>query len=277
MRAIDTAVHRASAGKGKRRYSQPGGLKEISGVGLHSPAETIAVEALQRTLLICARSFINGKDLIMKRACVFFSLISVVLLSEAPAQQLTTRVGFGVSLNPVALVNLSSASALFLPVGLTDIYIPIQIGNNFRLEPDAGYLSMSTETKYPQTTYSPAYSSNSSNSMTRIGLGAFYVMPVDTSFRSYVGPRFGLLFTSSESSSTYPGSTNTSSDETDFYLGLAAGGEYMLSTHFSVGCEVQFNYVNLGEPSVSPAQPTSSTQSGHMVTNNALMFLRWYF
>lgn len=213
----------------------------------------------------------------MYKALLVFVLGFAFSLSSAFAQALNPKIGIGISLNPIALFSSGSTSMTFLPVGLTNLYLPVDMSKSLRLEPEVGIYSTSAENSYSGTAYSPAYSTKSSGSITRFGFGIFYLMPADTSFHTYVGPRIGLLLTSSELSTTLPHGTTITSDETDVFVGLAIGGEYMFSSHFSLGGEAQLNYIGLGEPSVSPASATNPTENRHMITNNGLVFIRWYF
>ena len=117
-------------------------------------------------------------------------------------------------------------------------------------------------------------SQDNSSSVIRIGLGAFYSHVLENNFNTYFGPRIGFLFNSS--TSHYTGSPETTTSETDFFIGFCTGGEYLLSSHFSLGGEVQLNYISFGEPDVSPSTSTSS-RSQSIFTTNALVFFRWYF
>ena len=126
------------------------------------------------------------------------------------------------------------------------------------------------------TIHQPNHTTNTNTStLFRLGIGLFRILPYDETFHAYIGSRIGILLSSSTSS--YTGSSESSTSETDFFIGIAAGGEYLFSSHFSIGGEVQLNYVSFGEPSITPAPLTSSSQSQSIITNNALMFFRWYF
>jgi hypothetical protein len=205
----------------------------------------------------------------MKTKLVLYILTAVCCLSLAVSQESHTIIGVGVSLNPTALFSTSTSSTLFLPVGFTNIYIPIMVSANFRIEPEAGIYSLSSENT------SGSFTSKSTSTMLRLGVGLLYVFSSESSFSSYVGPRLGILSNSSTSSST--GSSELKTSETDFFIGLCVGGEHSFSAHFSIGGEVQMNYISFGEPDRTPAQPTTSTRTQSAFTNNALMFFRWYF
>jgi hypothetical protein len=206
----------------------------------------------------------------MKHARVLCCIQLLFCLSLVVAQETKPKIGIGVSLNPTALLSTSSSSIMFLPVGFTNIHVPFDVGKNFRVEPEAGIFTYSYETTAGGST------SSSSTSIIRIGSGFFYQMPVDETFNTYVGPRVGLLF-STETSKSSSSSTEYKTSETDFSVGLALGGEYLISPHFSLGGEVQLNYVSFGEPSVTPSSSTNATVTRSLFTNNALVFFRWYY
>jgi hypothetical protein len=61
------------------------------------------------------------------------------------------------------------------------------------------------------------------------------------------------------------------------YGGLAVGGEFFISPHFSLGGEAQLNYIAFSDPEVNPTPSSTQSRTNKIVTNNALMFFRWYF
>jgi hypothetical protein len=205
----------------------------------------------------------------MKIHFILCSFCLLIVSSLSFSQESETKIGLGVSLNPTALFNSSSSSTMFLPIGFTNIYVPITINQSFRIEPEVGIFSQSSETS------SGLSSSKYSSTLLRIGVGLFKIQPFEETFHSYVGPRIGILSTSSSSSST--GSTESSSSEMDYFVGLSVGGEYLFSTHFGIGGEVQLNYVSFGQPDRTPAASSSSDRKQSIITNNALMFFRWYY
>ena len=208
----------------------------------------------------------------MKQIIARSTLFTILCLSTAFSQEEKGRLGLGVSLNPTALFSGSTTSTVFLPVGLTDIYLTLDNGKGFRLEPEFGIYSTSSES----STGAPyASSSSSSASLIRIGTGVFGMFLRDSSFNAYAGPRVGVLLTSQTSQSGTSPETTTS--ESDIYVGFSLGGEYYLSPHFSLGGEVQLNYIKFGEPKRDPASTTLSTSTRSMYTNNAVMFFRWYY
>jgi hypothetical protein len=166
-----------------------------------------------------------------------------------------------------------------------NVYLPINVTPSFRIEPVFGIYSFRNE----QTTTTPGYTSPTSTSkadvtLAHFGLGGFYLIPTRNSLQMYVGPRIGFNFVTTLSVGSYTTSgqqQEVESKETDFLAGVSFGAEYFPVTEFSVGAEVAGNYVSFGNPDVTrtPASSSSSIteRKQHIITTNALFFLRWYF
>jgi hypothetical protein len=200
----------------------------------------------------------------MKTRLLLSITVIILFLSSLHAQENEIKFGLGISLNPIAILSTSTQSTLFLPIGLTNIYAPVTFNKKYRVEPEMGIYSSSSETTSGSST------SKNSSTLLRLGLGLQIIKSFDDVFNASFGFRFGILSISSTAS--YTGSKETTSNETDYYIGLAVGGEHMLSQHFGIGGELQLNYVRFGQPS-----NTSGSKTQNMFTNNALMFLRWYY
>jgi hypothetical protein len=203
----------------------------------------------------------------VRHLIIFFILLMISSLCFS--QESDSNIGLGVSLNPTALFSSSTTSTMFLPIGLTNIYIPITIGQKFRIEPEIGIYSQSSESKSGTST------SKNSSTLFRLGFGLLKIHPYEDVFNAYFGTRMGILSLSSTSS--YTGSPDASTNEIDAYIGFVVGGEHMLSPHFGIGGEVQLNYVSFGQPERTPAPSTTSDRSQSIITNNAVMFFRWYY
>ena len=156
--------------------------------------------------------------------CLFFAIVSLSLnaLGQLENDAKRTTLGVGISLEPLHVFTLGSTlySTALLPVS---IYFSVNTPS-VSLQPEFGLYSYSYESG----------GSNNSASIVKVGLGALFPISQGPSSRAYLGPRVGLLFISQSSSST-GGSTYTSEQkETDFTVGLAAGGEYFVSSQLSV-------------------------------------------
>jgi hypothetical protein len=185
------------------------------------------------------------------------------------AQQPGLHLGVGVSLNPAAIINPDNG--VFLPVGLGNIYLPVQLVPWVRLEPEVGLFRVS------QKASGTGFSSSETSTVLRLGIGVFYVFPADHGFRAYIGPRAGLIRTSDKFELS--GSPSTSTKRTDHFLGIALGGEYLFTPHFSLGAEAQLNRISIGDEETDPPSPfpPSGTSDQSVLSNNGLIFVRWYF
>lgn len=210
-----------------------------------------------------------------------FSLILLTLCvllfgAHGIAQDTGTHVGIGVSIDPPRLFMASGSSIYSNVLTPVNIYVPIT-GPHFRVEPDLGFYSSTYQSSLSGST------SEDDGSIFHVGAGAFYLITTDSPARIYIGPRIGLNFVSTKSSSSSQGGTySTETSETDFTVGLCVGGEYMLSSQFSVGGEAQLNYISFGQPDVTntPPPPTTVTSADitrHLVSTNVLFFFRWFF
>lgn len=198
-----------------------------------------------------------------------------VVPEPVPVRDAPARFGIGVTLNPAALIFADVDEVLFLPVGLGNIRFPVHLGSNVRLEPELGYFS--THADFQDMSFS------SSNDLTilRYGIGAFYVLRPEESVRFTIGPRIGFLRTSEESRFSSPPNppSENKTKRTDNYIGLALGGEYWFSTHFSLGAEIQLSRVGIGDTEVEPPPqpPPTSESSARITTTNALVIIRYLF
>ena len=203
----------------------------------------------------------------MKSRLWLAGIAMLTIAATADAQERGVTFGIGTSLNPTAIF-AGDGDLVLLPVGLGNIYFPLIIGSSFKLEPEFGLLRLSEKTTDGTT------SSESSATLTRLGIGAFWVAPIRESFRAYVGPRVGIVRNSE--SSRFGTGPERKVTQTDLVLELVTGGEHLFSSHFSLGGEVRLTYINVGEREVTPPSPSPSQQSRSILTTNALILLRWY-
>jgi hypothetical protein len=195
------------------------------------------------------------------------ALAVLAAVSAAQAQVPDHAVGLGVSLSPSALVDMSSQTTLVLPVGFGNIYLPIIAGPNFKIEPEFGIWRTSSSTDYSGS------SASFSGTLLRVGAGLFRFVRVGGGTALYVGPRVAMV--RSSDSQTSSGITS-SSHQTDWSFGLAIGGEHFFSPHFSLGGEVQLNYISVGTEEQTPPPTFQPSVSSSMITNNGLIFIRLY-
>jgi len=59
----------------------------------------------------------------------------------------------------------------------------------------------------------------------------------------------------------------------DFYIGPALGAEYLFTKRFSLGGEIQLNFISIGQWDGD----LSAENSESVVRTKPLIFVRWYF
>ncbi|MFC2129998.1 outer membrane beta-barrel protein [Bacteroidota bacterium] len=208
----------------------------------------------------------------MKRFLVSLVICLGLIVSVSNNAMSQTKIGIGVSLNPTALIG-NDGEMFFLPASMMNIYLPIQIGKTFRIEPEVGFYSQTSD-----ITDNDNKGRVRTNSFTRFGIGGFYTLQPAKNFQMYFGPRIGVLMTYSErdyANSEY--NTDSETSQTIITIGGSFGGEYFLSDYFSLGLEVQLNYFNYGEPVEKPDDYAPKDYSQSIFTTNGLIFARLYF
>ena len=199
------------------------------------------------------------------RARLWLSLVVVLACSATANAQTDVKVGIGISINPLAQTSpLVSAAVLG---GLISFYVPINIGDKFKIEPELGYW------RVKQKASGDGINAEQTLTQWRLAAGLLYMFPQKASLTPYIGPRVGIV----KSSRTQKFDTSEDKvSQTDFFLGLALGGEYYFSSHFTLGGEFQFNYISIGEPDVEGVPSTVEFDTDFFSTNG-LVFIRWYF
>jgi hypothetical protein len=209
--------------------------------------------------------------LIKSFLCCGLLLLFVV---SAKAQDDRIRLGFGVGIGMNSLLGspaYGDFSALSMPASFANFTFVIR-GNNFRFEPNFGYFSFS-ETRDVTNPYE-SYKRELTSSNFRLGAVIAYATAIG-SMKLYYGIFIGAIFSSA--SSYRSGSTSQDKSKTDFAIGPAIGGEYMFSDHFSLGGEIQCNYISVGQWDENDNEPGySSDISQTIVSTNGLVVLRWY-
>jgi hypothetical protein len=195
-----------------------------------------------------------------------FSFLLLFFIS-AKAQDDPVRIGFSVGFGQgFNFIGGSDLSVLTLPIDFADFSVVIR-GKNFRFEPTLGYFSTSSSSKSSTSGYT------SESDFSNVRLGAIIAYAVSKgSMRFYYGIDIGVILSSESSSSTAPGSTSTDESKTDFFVGPAIGGEYMFSENFSLGGEIQINYISIGQ--FNGSSQTDVSQSA--VSSRGKIVLRWY-
>ncbi len=206
---------------------------------------------------------------------LWIALVPVLLFAgTAQAQSDGVKVGIGVNLIQATITPDLSGGGNFGTVALGDILVPINFGQRFKLEPWLGVF------RFKDKREDTDFSDDQRTTQWRFGTGLYFRFPTSASFVPYFGPRVALLLTSFSSESTFPGgSSKFEFSQTDFQVGLALGGEYFFSGHFSLGGEVQLNYTSMGEPNqkLDGVDITTGSRSQNLFSNAASILARFYF
>ncbi len=193
------------------------------------------------------------------------SLLLLFVISTK-AQDDPVRIGFGVGFGQgLGFIGSEDFSVLSLPIDFTDFSVTIR-STNFRFEPTLGYFSISSSI----TSSSSGYTSEFKSSNFRLGTVLAYANAME-SMNLYYGIDFGIILSSETRESSFPGgSESTDESKTDFFIGPAVGGEYMFSDNFSLGGEIQINYISIGNFDDDSDASTSA------ISSRGKIILRWY-
>jgi hypothetical protein len=218
-------------------------------------------------------------------AAVRYLTLAVLLLyiaSPTVHTQERIQAGLGMSLNPVALIGDNSGS-FQQPFGVVTWYVPIRIGNYFRVEPEVAYYNNNRREQDNSTR-----DLETRTNYLRLGMGIFYEwQPTarlgDSSLRVYSGTRLGILslWTTHDYYDRATGKFLGGDGENRacLYYAVALGGEYMVGKSLGVGIEFQVGNYEFGEPVyrygvLPPTYPLSSRYT--IFASTALVFLRLY-
>lgn len=197
--------------------------------------------------------------MILFKSFLCCSLLLLFVVS-AKAQDDRVRIGFGVGFGQgMGFIIGEDFSSLSLPIDFADFSVIIR-GKNYRFEPTLGYFNFSSTS-----------SSGSESSFSNFRLGTVLAYANSKgSMNFYYGIDIGVILSSESFKSSSPGSTSTDNSKTDFFIGPAIGGEYMFSYNFSLGGEIQINYISVGNFDDDSDASTSG------VSSRGKIILRWY-
>ncbi len=160
-------------------------------------------------------------------ALSFAAVAALTLAADARAQARTAaasdgaaargKLGFGIGVSAHASTSVDLDREI-----PARIYVPIQLSQTFRIEPEVGIATFSTP-----GTDGAAWS---------IGSGFFLTQPLAPTTLLYVGPRLVLGFDHAKQG-------GLSGTGVDLGIVAAVGGEQFLSDHFSLGAEASLGYV----------------------------------
>ena len=196
--------------------------------------------------------------------CVMVRRSAISVKAQDDPVRIGFGVGFGRELTSVYVYDFEELSVITLPVEFADLSVTIR-SKNFLFEPTFGYYS--TSRSY---TSSAERKQETNSSNLRLGTVLAYVN-TNESLNYYYGIDLGVILASESIESNYLGSTQTSDkSKTDFFIGPAIGGEYMFSNNFSLGGEIQVNYISFGNFNDDSDISTSA------ISSRGKIILRWY-
>ncbi|HET7825602.1 MAG TPA: outer membrane beta-barrel protein [Anaeromyxobacter sp.] len=192
------------------------------------------------------------------------ALAAVALSAPASAQEHRPRLGIGVGISAFDFNSTLTLTNGFPAVIPDSIYVPINLGPNFRLEPQLGIMTLSQDT-------GGGGIASTDTSVVSIGLGAFYLVDVASQLDVYVGGR--VVRTSYSQTLKSPGVPDDKTEGTDIRIIPALGGEYSPHPRFSLGAEVQLQLVSFGKRTLSAG---GEIPGGSGTQTAGLLFARVY-
>jgi hypothetical protein len=192
--------------------------------------------------------------------------LALALASPAAAQPRTNEarfgIGVGLATGEIPARDFIAGSTLPGPGGLApQLYFPINLTPNFRLEPQIGRVSYKVD------------EGGGKGALTSLGIGAFYVMPTGQQTQLYLGGRL----ISSWASQTDAGPTPDKTTGRDTILAVAAGGEFLASARFAVGAEAQLMFIAVGDRTLKQfGFPDVEIPGGSAFSTQGVLFVRVY-
>jgi len=191
-----------------------------------------------------------------KVSFILLFMVSFFLMSNLiHAQKKEDRIGIGVSIGK----EITFEEGTFTLLDFPSFYVTLIGFSYFRVEPEIGYYRYSSSDE----------NLKSSHEILSVGCGFFYAIrkeKVDV----YFGMRLGVIQTSSYFKSPLD---EWDRSKIDFYIGPALGGEYLFTKRFSLGGEIQLNFISIGQWDGD----LSAENSESVVRTKPLIFVRWYF
>src|SRR5207244_2058680 len=149
------------------------------------------------------------------RSIVVFVAVSLLATSLAEAQEDSAKVGVGLAFlasNPVGQLT-----------GTSTLYLPVQTGRSFRVEPTLGWHHASVEETSSDPT-SPVNGISESSSALLLGIGLFGTARPGSGTLLYYGPRLGVAW--SRVRDTDQAGNSLKESQTDWFAIAALGGQH---------------------------------------------------
>jgi hypothetical protein len=215
----------------------------------------------------------------VRRIWFVLLLLGAVLVLPLPAQgHRPGPVGLGIGID--AVPNTVTSVFGFDADGRTGmILVPIQVATRIRLQPALGYWRFSQEVSDAVSRFEQSLTQWSA------GLALHYLFPLAQRAQTYVGSSIAFNRLSeterTEFSSSSP--SRRTAKRTDTVLSAIAGGEYFFASRFSMGGEVQLQYLKAGdvetsiEPTPIPSPVPTPEFDASVIQTNGQFVIRWYF
>lgn len=202
-----------------------------------------------------------------KKSFYFFIIIFIAYTNiEMSADDMYFGIGAGI--NPL---NMSVKNDdLLVPMELISFYFPIQIAEEIRIEPEIGLYTAKKDIR------TNTYTSTNSETLFKIGAGAFITMPKGD-IRTYLGGRFAFLFANEDDEETAGSSSETGKSQTIVVYSACFGAEYLFNKNFCAGIEMQLNYLSVGKVEESPLPSVEVKRDQYALSTGAVIFLRFFF
>ena len=213
----------------------------------------------------------------MKKGFVLLAVILMMGFTHISFAQDESEVNIGIGIEAINTYNstmflISSYNFSFdtYSNGFPKVYFPINLNNQFKVEPIIGFQKTSIEVGKDKE----------SSRIFHLGVGVFKTIPYN-SFQAYIGGRFAMSFLSQSYNNHYFDGYDYYSDKDernrkDWELAPAIGGEYYFNEHFSFGGECSFNYTSYGKWEYDD-NVSDDDYSNTQMNLKPLVFVRWYF
>lgn len=161
----------------------------------------------------------------------------------------------------------------------SEILIPIQISNSFRLEPSLRYSAYKTTDEITVEEYEYEYKSE----VIDIALGIFYTSQIKKKFTFYIGPRIGYISYNASRTYTYAYDNDIYSDEypsSGYTFSPSLGLEYEFFDNFRIGGELSVRYEKIfGDlnESYNGEEEDTGDNNDESTTTVAKFILRYFF
>ncbi len=194
----------------------------------------------------------------MRKPFILGGICTLIILFSQSVNAQQFGIGVGVASSGTIITNSTTQDGE-VDLSPTSIYLTFR-NKAFRLEGEFGILRLSA-------TDSEEEDFRFSRTGFHFGLGVFYSKN-NASSNLYLGARIGRIF----NNETYKdGSYDEEDKRDDTFIAPTLGFEYNFDSHFSLGGEVQVNYLLFGNVD------SEDTSEYSILRTRTIIFVRYYF